>query len=176
VHEAAPLAVATRAVTHDLPLARQADGSLAGSLDDEAATLALGVRLAACLRPGMRLYLHGDLGAGKTTLVRGLLRALGYSGRVKSPTFTLVETYTISSLYLYHFDFYRMKGSDEWRDAGFREAFAGDAVCVVEWPEKAGALPPPDLHVHIGHAGTGRSVRLSANSAAGAGCLDALAA
>lgn len=153
-------------------LARDADGALRGTLRDAAATLDLGQRVAACLEPGVRIYLHGDLGAGKTTLVRGLLRGLGYAGRVKSPTFTLVETYLVSSLYLYHFDFYRLQGPEEWRDAGFREAFGGDGVCIVEWPEKAAdTLPAPDLTLHLAHAGAGRSVRIRAHSAWGTRCL-----
>jgi tRNA threonylcarbamoyladenosine biosynthesis protein TsaE len=156
-------------------LSRDAHGSLNGLLADETATLALGQRLAACLQPGFRIYLHGDLGAGKTTLVRGLLRGLGYAGRVKSPTFTLVETYNVSSLYLYHFDFYRLRDPDEWRDAGFREAFGGDAVCVVEWPERA-SLPAPDLAIHLEHAGDQRRVRLVGHSACAGRCLDHLAA
>jgi tRNA threonylcarbamoyladenosine biosynthesis protein TsaE len=159
-----------------LGLWREPDGALAGTLEDEAATLELGARIAQCLAAGMRIYLHGDLGSGKTTLVRGLLQALGHVGPVKSPTFTLVETYNISNLYLYHFDFYRMKGADEWREAGFREAFAADAVCVVEWPEKAGTLPAPDLAVQLHHAGSGRSVRLIAHGARGLHCLETLAA
>jgi tRNA threonylcarbamoyladenosine biosynthesis protein TsaE len=154
-------------------LARDADGSLHGVLPDEAATLALGQRLAACLQPGLKIYLHGDLGAGKTTLVRGLLRGLGYAGRVKSPTFTLVETYNLSSLYLYHFDFYRLRDPGEWRDAGFREAFGGDAICLVEWPERA-ALPAPDLCIHLAHAGEGRRVRLAGHGARATGCLEHL--
>jgi tRNA threonylcarbamoyladenosine biosynthesis protein TsaE len=157
-------------------LQRDADGALCGTLADEAATLALGARLAQCLTPGLRIYLHGHLGSGKTTLVRGLLRALGHAGRVRSPTFTLVETYNVSNLYLYHFDFYRMKGADEWRDAGFREAFAADAVCLVEWPEKAAALPAPDLEVQLRHAANGRCVRLTAHGARGLRCLETLAA
>jgi tRNA threonylcarbamoyladenosine biosynthesis protein TsaE len=156
-------------------LRREADGSLAGHLQDEAATLALGARMAACVQPGVRIYLQGDLGTGKTTLARGLLHALGYAGRVKSPTFTLVETYNLSSLYLYHFDLYRLQDRDEWRDAGFREAFEADAVCLVEWPEKA-TLPAPDLSVHLEHAGAGRCVRLSPHTARGNRCLDRLRA
>src|SRR3954470_21633171 len=93
------------------------------NLPDEAATLALGAALAPGAVAGRALHLHGDLGAGKTTVARGLLRALGHEGRVKSPTYTLVEPYAISSLHLYHFDFYRVKDQAEWVSSGFREYF-----------------------------------------------------
>src|SRR5262245_3446792 len=95
-------------------------------LPDESATLALGPRLAALLRPGLVVFLSGELGAGKTTVVRGCLWALGYRGRVKSPSFALVEVYEVSSLYLHHFDFYRFRKSQEWLDAGFRDVFGSD--------------------------------------------------
>ena len=141
----------------------------------EADTLALGAALARGVRAGMVIYLTGDLGAGKTTLARGVLRALGVTERVKSPTFTLVEPYTISSLYLYHFDFYRFNSSDEWMDAGFREYFNPESVCLVEWSEKAsGQLPAPDVRVAMEADGSGRSVTLSADTEAGEDCLKRL--
>ena len=141
----------------------------------EADTLALGAVLARGLRPGMVIYLSGDLGAGKTTLARGVLRGLGITERVKSPTFTLLELYTISSLYLYHFDFYRFNHSDEWADAGFREYFNRESVCLVEWPEKAGGqLPAPDVKIEMEVEGSGRSVTISAHTEAGNNCLKRL--
>ena len=141
-------------------------------LADEAATLALGAGLAAVLQPGIYLALHGDLGAGKTTLARGLLRGLGYDGRVKSPTYTLVELYTTSRLDLYHFDFYRFDDRHELVDAGLREAFDGSNVCIVEWPEKArGFLPTADLDVTLTHVGGGRAARIAAGTEAGRRCL-----
>ena len=141
-------------------------------LASEAATLALGATLAPGLRPGMVIYLSGDLGAGKTTFARGLLHALGVTERVKSPTYTLVEPYTISSLYLYHFDFYRLRYTDEWVDAGFRDYFNGAAVCLVEWPEKAGGqLPAPDVTIEMAVAGDGRSITITAETEAGRNCL-----
>ena len=120
----------------------------------------------------MVFYLSGDLGAGKTTLVRGLLSALGVTGRIKSPTYTLVEPYTISSLYLYHFDFYRLINPDEWVDAGFRDYFNEQSVCLVEWPDKAGGqLPPADLAIEMAVANNGRSITISGNTEAGRNCL-----
>lgn len=145
-------------------------------LADEPATLALGGAVAAVLAPGLRIYLSGELGAGKTTFVRGVLRGLGYTGRVKSPTYTLLETYNISSLYLYHFDFYRFGNNDDWRDAGFVDEFGGDGVCLVEWPEHAGsALPAPDIEITLeigSHAG--RYALLRGVSSRGMACLDRL--
>lgn len=144
-------------------------------LADEAATRALGARLSRVLEPGMSMYLRGDLGSGKTTLVRGLLRQLGYDGRVKSPTYALVELYTISRLNLYHFDFYRFKDPKEWRDAGFSEYFNDASVCLVEWPEKAaGLLPDADVDVVFSIAGDGRDVSVSAGTERGKACLDQL--
>ncbi len=142
--------------------------SLDINLPDAAATEALGAALAAGAAAGRVLHLRGDLGAGKTTLVRGLLRALGYAGRVKSPTYTLVEPYSLSSLHFYHFDFYRFKDRSEWLSSGFREYFNPQALCVVEWPEKAGELlAPPDLEVFLHFSGEARRATLKARSEAG---------
>lgn len=142
-------------------------------LADEAATLALGARLAQGLRGGLSVWLRGDLGAGKTTLVRGLLRGAGHAGRVKSPTYTLVESYVISGLYLYHFDLYRFADPEEWDAAGFRDYFNALSVCLVEWPEKAGGLlPAPDLEITLEPHGPGRRAVLSATTAQGRACLE----
>jgi len=141
------------------------------SLPAEADTLALGRSLAAGLAPGMVIYLMGDLGAGKTTLARGLLRGLGYTGRVKSPTFTLVEVYEFSRLYLYHFDFYRFSDPKEFGETGFREYFNPQSVCLVEWPDKAAGLPAADLKVVLQVEGSGRVVSIFADSKVGASCL-----
>jgi tRNA threonylcarbamoyladenosine biosynthesis protein TsaE len=138
-------------------------------------TLALGRALAPLLVPGMVLHLRGDLGAGKTTLARGILQGLGHQGRVKSPTYTLVEPYQFSRLYLYHFDFYRFESPQELDDAGLRECFGAHALCLVEWPEKAGAkLPAADLTLAMYVAGSGRRVEVSAAGVAGKTCLEAI--
>lgn len=121
------------------------------------------------------LHLSGDLGTGKTTLVRGLLRALGVAGPVKSPTYTWVEPYTISSLDLYHFDFYRFADRTEWLSSGLREYFGPDAFCIVEWPEKVGSLlPPPDLFVALSYYGESRRASIESRSAAGDAWLSSL--
>jgi tRNA threonylcarbamoyladenosine biosynthesis protein TsaE len=148
-------------------------------LPDEAATLALGAALAAKVggesSAKALVTLEGDLGAGKTTLVRGWLRALGDQGPVKSPTYTLVELHAVSGLNLYHFDFYRFNQPEEYLDAGLDEYFAGDGVCLVEWPDKAAPyLPPADLGVCLTVSGNARSARVSAFSERGRRWLSGL--
>lgn len=156
------------------PSAHHSQHPLRLHLGDEAATARLGTQLAAAIAPGLRIYLRGELGTGKTTLARALLRALGFPGRVKSPSYALVELYTVSSLNLYHFDFFRFHDPKEWSDAGFRDYFNGDAVCLVEWPEKAGdRLARPDVEIVLSIAGTGRHALLTAYTRAGEKCLEA---
>jgi tRNA threonylcarbamoyladenosine biosynthesis protein TsaE len=149
-------------------------------LPDAAATERAGAALAGTLAGGMVIALHGDLGTGKTTLVRGVLRAMGWTGSVKSPTYTLVEYYPFSSLYLYHFDFYRFADPSEWETAGLADCFRNDSVCLVEWPERvAGLLPIPDLDVMLAHAATetgGRNLALRSSTAAGDRCRAAIEA
>lgn len=141
-------------------------------LADEAATLAFGKKLAACLHSGLAIYLSGNLGAGKTTLTRGILHGLGYQHVVKSPTYNLVEIYKISALYLYHFDFYRFNDYLEWEEAGFRDYFNSDAICLVEWPEKAGnLLPEADLQLIFSILDNGRRIEIRAGTKAGKQCL-----
>lgn len=166
---------------HDTVAAGTVDGPPDGSiyLPDAAATLAAGARMAAALQAGMLICLIGDLGTGKTTLARGALRALGWGGAVKSPTYTLVEHYLLSSLYFYHFDFYRLASPNEWETAGFAEYFRPDAVCLVEWPERVGAhLPRADLEIRLAYLpdseAAGRNATLIARTEAGARCMNAI--
>ena len=141
-------------------------------LGDPAATERAGARLARGLRGGMIVTLSGELGAGKTTMVRGILRGLGWTGPVKSPSYVLVEHYAISSLYLYHFDFYRFDDAEEWESTGFAEYFRPDAICVIEWPERVAALlPPADVALRLDVFDGGRELRLGAATRAGNACL-----
>ncbi len=155
------------------------------ALADESATARLGAALAHAIvaeidgvrEHGLVVLLSGDLGAGKTSLVRAALRALGVDGPVRSPTFTLVEPYVVSSLNFYHFDFYRLADPQEFALAGFREMFGEAAVCLVEWPEKAdGYLPPGDLCVTMRVEGNGRHATVAAASELGTACLQRIAA
>jgi tRNA threonylcarbamoyladenosine biosynthesis protein TsaE len=147
-------------------------------LADADATARAGRSLASALAGGMLVTLVGDLGAGKTTLARGVLRGLGHRGAVKSPTYAVVEHYQFSSLYLYHFDFYRFADPGEWELAGFSEYFRDDALCLVEWPENvAGFLPPADLSLALSmhfDASPGRRLVARAASTAGERALHAL--
>jgi len=141
-------------------------------LPDERATARLGAALAQALEPGLVIYLEGDLGAGKTTLTRAVLRSLKFTGNVKSPTYTLIEPYAVSRLNLYHFDFYRFTDPDEYFDAGLEEYFGGNGICIVEWPDRAAPhLPPADLSIQLRIEGTGRRARLLAPGPRGQECL-----
>ncbi len=160
-------------------------------LPDAAATMALGRALAPLLLPACVIWLEGDLGAGKTTLVRALLRARGHEGAVKSPTYSLVEVYVVSNIYWYHFDFYRFNEPEEFEDAGLGEYFRDDAICLVEWPAKAMPyVPAADLSLVFRFASAGdrpddpglrkstedaRIVELRARTEAGRQCLKTLA-
>lgn len=172
------------------------------TLADLTVTRRLAQVLAHSIAPGMRIYLRGELGAGKTALIRELLHALGHTGRVASPSFSLMEPYNLSKFEIHHFDFYRLSEPDAWRDAGFEDSFTGTTVVLVEWPEHAGrGLPRPDLVLHLAIMGepaarkvtrpmpggetlalqgtdlvedAARSLRLDAHSQAGAACLNAL--
>ena len=144
-------------------------------LPDANATMHSGAALAPALSGGMIVTLSGELGAGKTTLVRGLLQGLGWTGPVKSPTYTLVEHYPISSIYFYHFDFYRFADPSEWETAGFSECFHAGSTCLIEWPERvAGRLPVPDLALTLTYPANasvpGRELALAAYTKRGETC------
>ena len=159
-------------------------------LPDEAATEALGqavavvaaelsLNAAGTLTPSQnaqgRIHLQGELGAGKTALVRAFLRHCNISGRIKSPSYALLESYEVSNLYLYHLDFYRFSDPAEWVDAGFRDLFKNKALLLIEWPERAGdLLSAPDLLIQLAYAGAGRLVTLKAFTDRGIRWLNAL--
>jgi len=157
-------------------------------LPDENATDRLGDAIAQAivrLHGGLVIELIGPLGSGKTTLARAVLKSLGVEGAIHSPSYSLVEEYEIElpaslefrqslSLYCYHFDFYRFAAPGEWEDAGFRDYFGGDALCLVEWPERSGVrLPAPDLRIFISGTEQARTVDMEAYSARGETCLAA---
>jgi tRNA threonylcarbamoyladenosine biosynthesis protein TsaE len=155
------------------------------TLEDLAATEAFGARFAQALEAvrttpgfnGLQVQMLGELGAGKTTLVRATLAGLGHRGRVRSPTYTLVEPYALArpngELELYHFDLYRFSDPAEWADAGFREYFDSGAICLVEWPEKAGGLlGVPDLVLALEVDGECRRLDARAYSESGRACLE----
>jgi len=149
-------------------------------LPDAAATATLGQALARAVQrhldairaQGLQLNLSGDLGAGKTALVRALLKALGVAGPVKSPTFALLEPYSVSRLDFYHFDFYRFADPADFGSSGFRDLFGPGRICAIEWPERAGPrLPTADLSIALNVDGDGRVAILTPRSTLGHACL-----
>ncbi|GMR21428.1 MAG: tRNA (adenosine(37)-N6)-threonylcarbamoyltransferase complex ATPase subunit type 1 TsaE [Gammaproteobacteria bacterium] len=137
--------------------------------------VALGRQMAQVLADVRLIGFSGDLGAGKTTLVRGLLQALGHEGAVTSPTFTLVQPYTLGSRSIFHFDLYRLQDPQELEDIGWREYFQPGQLCLLEWPEKAqGLLPVADIDVMIQKLNTGRRVVLNSQTPAGDAVIAAL--
>lgn len=128
----------------------------------------LGRRLATACPAGSRIYLQGELGAGKTTWVRGFLRGLDYAGKVKSPTYTLVESYRLQGRSIHHLDLYRVNDPEELEAIGLRDYMDGSGICLVEWPERGnGLLAEPDVLIRIAIRGKGREVSLAAHSATG---------
>ncbi len=140
-------------------------GARAFSLGDESAMLALGAELAGEFSGGGTVWLQGDLGAGKTTLVRGLLRGLGFDGRVKSPSYGLLESYELTGLSVHHLDLYRLGHPEEIAYLGLEDLTGDPRLLLVEWPEQGrGWLPEPDWAIRIDHDGTGRVVHLEART------------
>lgn len=151
------------------------NAGLRRQLADEAATLALGAELATVCADGAIIYLEGDLGAGKTTLARGLLTALGHRGAVKSPTYTLVETYVLHAVQVHHFDLYRLADPEELEYMGIRDYFDATSLVLVEWPQRGvPLLPAPDILVDFQTVNVGREVTIGAASGRGAALLDRL--
>jgi len=149
-------------------------------LADEAATARLGAALGsaieamteAILHSGLVIGLSGELGSGKTALVRAVLRRLGVTGAVKSPTFSLLELYTVSRLNFYHFDFYRFMKPESFSEAGFRDFFSAGSVCALEWPERASQAGfKVDLQIGMQIADSGRIAQFDALTQLGQGCL-----
>lgn len=136
----------------------------------------LGSALAHKLEDGALIFLEGDLGTGKTTFVRGLLRGLGHHGAVRSPTYTLIEPYELRGRFVYHIDLYRLTSPEELEYLGARDFLTADSVYLVEWPDRAtGALPKPDLRIRLAYAGSGRTVEFSPESVRGRRLLRAIA-
>lgn len=151
------------------------EASLSRFLPDAAATEAAGAALAACCPGGLVVYLYGDLGAGKTTLVRGLLRGCGHAGAVKSPTYTLVESYLLSGREVFHFDLYRLADPEELEYLGIRDYSGSDALTLVEWPERgSGFLPAANLLLAIEYVPGGRQLCVTAVGRRGKTVMDCL--
>lgn len=144
-------------------------------LKNEDDTIAVGQKLARHVQAPLTLYLTGDLGAGKTTLSRGLIQGLGHKGAVKSPTYTLVEPYELDDVEVYHFDLYRLNDPEELEFMGIRDYFTHKSLCIVEWPDKGeGLLPDADIHLHLSYANTGREIQIQALSESGKKLLAAI--
>lgn len=145
---------------------------LSVELKDESATVLMGNKLALVVKDGAIVYLHGDLGAGKTTFTRGVIQGLGHKGNVKSPTYTLVEPYELDLVNAYHFDLYRLGDPEELEFMGIRDYFELNSLCLIEWPEKgAGILPKADLDITLEYVDAGRIITFVANNSKGLSIL-----
>ena len=137
-------------------------------LKNETETTAIGARVASCLKGGEIIYLKGELGTGKTTLVRGALNKLGHMGSVKSPTYTIVEPYSIDDHVIYHFDLYRLDDPEELESLGIRDYCDGQSICFFEWPEKGGnLLPNADINLELTYFENTREVEFTSKSDVG---------
>ncbi len=131
-------------------------------IPDVSAMQALGYSWAEKFEEGCMVYLSGELGAGKTTLVRGILSRFGFDGIVTSPTYTLVETYSSQQMHIYHFDLYRVESPEELEMIGIRDMIACDSICLIEWPDRgSGFLPQPDYEFDIRYSNSGRRVEIN---------------
>ncbi len=154
----------------------ESDTVITVDLPDEKASEHFAVHLASCLCPSLIITFSGDLGAGKTTIIRAMLRHLGVQSAIKSPTFSLVESYTCNQLTLHHFDLYRIHHEEELEYLGFRDYFTPESICCIEWAENAGgALPHVDIRFKLGVKGAGREMQIMALSAAGKSVIARLA-
>ncbi|WP_457934363.1 tRNA (adenosine(37)-N6)-threonylcarbamoyltransferase complex ATPase subunit type 1 TsaE [Pseudoalteromonas sp. SCSIO 43210] len=149
--------------------------SFESHLNDEVATVTMGNQVAAIIEQGAVIYLHGDLGAGKTTFTRGVVQGFGHTGKVKSPTYTLVEPYELEQANVYHFDLYRLGDPEELEYMGIRDYFSANAICVVEWPEKGGEfIPVPDLDITLSYVGNERKIVINSASDRGVAIVEKL--
>ncbi len=149
--------------------------SFEAHLNDEIATVAMGNKVAAIIEQGAVIYLHGDLGAGKTTFTRGVVQGFGHIGKVKSPTYTLVEPYELTRANVYHFDLYRLGDPEELEYMGIRDYFSEQAICIVEWPEKGGEfIPVPDLDITLSYVGDERKIVINSASERGIAIVEKL--
>lgn len=144
-------------------------------LCDSEQTVNIGRDLALCMTRATTIFLHGDLGAGKTTFTRGFVQALGHQGNVKSPTYTLVEPYEVADWKVYHFDLYRLADPEELEFMGIRDYFTDRSLCLIEWPQRGfGMLPQADIELSLTYVNNEREINFSANTDNGSAVLDAL--
>ncbi|WP_343229202.1 tRNA (adenosine(37)-N6)-threonylcarbamoyltransferase complex ATPase subunit type 1 TsaE [Psychrobium sp. MM17-31] len=144
-------------------------------LTDSDQTVNMGRDLALCMTGATTIFLHGDLGAGKTTFTRGFVQALGHQGNVKSPTYTLVEPYEVADWKIYHFDLYRLADPEELEFMGIRDYFTDNSLCLIEWPQRGfGMLPQADIELSLTYVDNEREINFSANTDNGSAVLEAL--